>query len=138
MTQQSIKIFIEEINSKRPKHKYATNKTDVYHIEDIWSLVILDLKVYGTENNRKQRYCLVIIDSFSKYGRTNFSKTKMLNQPKTPLKVFLYIQKENQILSKLIEEKNFTAKLFFKVSEITKTINFFQKLAFLQCFCRTL
>ena len=52
MTQKNIEIFIYEIFSKGPKRNYATNKTDVYHIDDTWSLVILDLKDYGPENNR--------------------------------------------------------------------------------------
>ena len=55
MTQKPIKIFIEEIYSKAPKKNYATNKTDVYHIDHIWSLDILDLKDYGPENNRGYR-----------------------------------------------------------------------------------
>ena len=44
MTQKNIKIFINEIYSKPPKKNYITNKTDVYYIDDIWSLDILDLK----------------------------------------------------------------------------------------------
>ena len=55
MTQQNIKIFINEIYSKGPKKNYVTNKTDVYYIDDIWSLDILDLKDYGSENNRGYR-----------------------------------------------------------------------------------
>ena len=56
MTQKNIKTFINEIFSKPPKKYYATNKTDVYQIDDIWSLDILDLKDYGPENNRGYRY----------------------------------------------------------------------------------
>ena len=70
MTQKNIKIFINEIYSKPPKKYYPTNKTDVYHIDDIWSLDILDLKDYGPENNRGYRYVLVVIDNFSKFGWT--------------------------------------------------------------------
>ena len=76
MTQKNIKIFINEIYSKPPKKNYATNKTDVYHIDDIWSLDILDLKDYGSENNKNYRYVLVIIDNFSKYGWTIPLKNK--------------------------------------------------------------
>ena len=47
MSQKNIKIFIYEIYSKPPKKNYATNKTDVYHIDEIWSLDILDLKDNG-------------------------------------------------------------------------------------------
>ena len=68
MTQKSIDIFINEIYSRPPKKNYATNRTDVYNINYIWSLEILDLKDYGLENNRGFRYVLVIIDNFSKFG----------------------------------------------------------------------
>ena len=76
MTQKNIKIFINDIYSKPPKKNYITNKTDVYHIDDIWSLDILDLKDYGPENNRNYTYVLVIIDSFSKFGWTIPLKNK--------------------------------------------------------------
>ena len=76
MSQKNNRIFINEIYSKPPKKKYVTNKTDVYHIDDIWSLDILDLKDYGPENNRGYRYVLVIIDNFSKYGWTIPLKNK--------------------------------------------------------------
>ena len=76
MTQKNIKIFINEIYSRGPKKKYATNKTNVYHIDDIWSMDILDLKDCGSENNREYRYVLVIIDNFSKNGWTVPLKNK--------------------------------------------------------------
>ena len=76
MTQKNIKTFINEIYSKPPKKNYVTNKTDVYHIDDIWSLDILDLKDYGPENKRGYRYVLVIIDNFSKFGWTIPIKNK--------------------------------------------------------------
>ena len=76
MTQKNIKIFANEIYSKSPKKNYATNKTDVYHIDDIWSLDILDLKDYGPENNKNYRYVLVVIDNFSNFGRTVLLKNK--------------------------------------------------------------
>ena len=76
MTRKNIKIFINEIYSKPSKKNYATNKTDVCHIDDIWSLDILDLKDYGPENNSGYRYVLVIIDNFSKFGWTVPLKNK--------------------------------------------------------------
>ena len=68
MTQKAVKFFINKIYSKPPKKNYQTNKTDVYHIDDIWSLDKINLKGYGPENNRAYRYVLVIIDNFSKFG----------------------------------------------------------------------
>ena len=76
MTHKNIKIFINEIYSKPPKKYYNTNKTNVYYIDDTWSLDILDLKDYGPENNRNYRYVLVIIDNFSKFGWTIPLKNK--------------------------------------------------------------
>ena len=76
MTQKNIKIFINEIYSKPPKKFYPTNKTNFYHIDDIWSLDILDLKDYGSENNRGNRYILVVIDNFSIFGWTVALKNK--------------------------------------------------------------
>ena len=76
MTQKSIKIFINEIYSKPPKKNYGTNKRDVYHIDDIWILDILDLEGYGPENNRAYRYILAIMDNFSKFGWTIPLKNK--------------------------------------------------------------
>ena len=48
--------------------KNNPNKTDVYHIDSLWRLDVLDLKDYGPENNKKYRYVLIVIDSFSKFG----------------------------------------------------------------------
>ena len=76
MSQKNIKIFINEIYSKAPRKTYPTNKTNVYLIDDIWSLDILDLKDYGPENNRNYRYVLVVIDNFSKFGWTKPLKNK--------------------------------------------------------------
>ena len=67
MTQKSIRIFINAIYSKAPKKNYPTNKADVYQIDDVWSLDILDLKDYGPENNRANRYVVIITDNYSKF-----------------------------------------------------------------------
>ena len=44
------------------------NETDVYHIDDIWSLGISDFKDCAPENIRNYRYILVIFDNFCKFG----------------------------------------------------------------------
>ena len=76
MTQKNIKIFINVIYSKPTKKNYITNKTDVYYIDEIWSLDIVDLKDYGPKNNRGYRYVLATIDTFSKFGWTIPLKNK--------------------------------------------------------------
>ena len=97
MTQKSIITFINEIYSKPPKTNYPTNKTNVYHIDDIWSLGILDLKDYGPKNNRRYRYVLVIIDDFSKFGWTVPLKNKNAQTIKNTFENISKVQKENQI-----------------------------------------
>ena len=66
MTQKTIKIFISKVYSKPPKNFIAYKKTDVYHIEFIWSLDLLNLNDYGLEINRGYRYVLVVIAKFLK------------------------------------------------------------------------
>ena len=76
MTQKNVKLIFNEIYSKPPKWNYVTNKTDVFHIDDIWSLDILDLKDCGPENNKGYKYVSVIIDNFWKFGWTVPIKNK--------------------------------------------------------------
>ena len=84
---------MNEIYSKHPKKIYSTNKTDVYHIDDIWSLDILDLNDYGPENNRKYRYVLVVMDNFSKFGWTVSLKNKNAQTIKESLENILISSK---------------------------------------------
>ena len=80
MTQKNIKTFINEIYSRGPKKNYPTNKADVYYIDIIWSLDILDLKDYGPENNGGYRYVLVVIEISVIMVGQYLSKIKMLKQ----------------------------------------------------------
>ena len=112
MTQKNIKIFINEIYSKPPKRNYATNKTDVYYIDDIWSLDILDLKDYGLENNRGYRYVLVIIDNFSKYGWTIPLKNKNAQTIKDSFENILINSKRSPNLIQTDRGKEFYNNIF--------------------------
>ena len=100
MTQKSIKNFINEKYSKPPKKNYVTNKTDVYHIDDIWSLDIVDLKDYGPENKREYRKVLVIIDNFSKIGWKIPLKNKNAQTIKNSFENFLIISKKTKFIRK--------------------------------------
>ena len=96
MTQKSIKIIINEIYSKPPKKNYDTNKTDVYHVDEIWSLDILDLKDYDPENHSGYRYVLVIIDNFSKFCWTIPIKNKNAIAIKDPFENILIDSKKTK------------------------------------------
>ena len=61
------KIFIDEIYAKAPRKNYPTNKIVVKHIDQIWSIDLLDMSDYSIKNNNGFRYIFVIIDDFSKY-----------------------------------------------------------------------
>ena len=112
MTQKNIKIFINEIYSKPPRKNYITNKTDVYYIDDIWSLDILDLKDYGPENNRGYRYILVIIDNFSKFGWTIPLKNKNAQTIKNSLENILISSKRSPNLIETDRDKGFYSNIF--------------------------
>ena len=112
MTQKNIKIFINEIYSKGPKRNYATNKTDVYHIDDIWSLDILDLKDYGPENNNNYRYVLVTIDNFSKFGWTIPLKNKNAQTIKDSFENILINSKRKPNLIETDRGKEFYNNIF--------------------------
>ena len=112
MTQKNIKIFINEIYSKPPKKYYPTNKTDVYHIDDTWSLDVLDLKDYGPENNRGYRYVLNTIDKFSKYGWTVPIKNKNAQTIKNSFENFLISSKRSPNLIETDRGKEFYNNIF--------------------------
>ena len=112
MTQKNIKIFLNEIYSRGPKKIYATNKTDVYHIDDIWSLDILNLKDYGPENNRNHRYVLVIIDNFSKFGWTVPLKNKNAQTIKDSFENILISSKRKPNLIETDRGKEFYNNIF--------------------------
>ena len=112
MTQKNIKIFINEIYSKPPKKNYITNKTDVYYIDDIWSLDILDLKDYGPENNRGYRYVLVVIDNFSKFGWTVPLKNKNAQTIKDSFENILINSKRKPNLIETDRGKEFYNNIF--------------------------
>ena len=61
------KIFIDEIYSKHPKKNYPTNKLIYNHIDEIWSLDLVDMIDYKISNNKGFRYIFIVIDNFSKY-----------------------------------------------------------------------
>ena len=112
MSQKNIKIFINEIYSKSPRKNYATNKTDVYHIDDIWSFDILDLKDYGPQNNRGYRYVLVTIDNFSKFGWTTPLKNKNAQTIKDSFKNILISSKRKPNLIESDRGKQFYNIIF--------------------------
>ena len=114
MTQKTIKKFGVEIYSKPPKTIYVTNKTDLYHIDDIWSSDTLDLKDYGPEKIEGYRFVLVVIDNFAKFSCTIPLKNKNALTLKNSFQNILITSKKTKFFLKAIEEKNFTTK--FKMS----------------------
>ena len=105
---------MSEIYSKPPKKNYLTNRTDVYHIDDIWGLGLLDLKNYGPENNRVYRYVSVIIDNFSKFGLTVLLKNKNAQTMKDSFENILITSKEKPNLIETDRGKEFYNNIFQK------------------------
>ena len=60
------KIFENQIFAKPAKRKCDTNETDVFYIDDFWSIVLLDLNDHGWKNSKGLRYISVAIDNLWK------------------------------------------------------------------------
>ena len=67
MKKDLTKFFIDEIYSKPPKRNYPSNKIVYNHIDEIWSIDLVDMIDYKTSNNKGYRYIFIIIDNLSKY-----------------------------------------------------------------------
>ena len=65
-----------EFFPNRPKRSKA-QKTDVYPIDDFWSLDLFVLEDYGSEKNRAYGYAVVAMDNLSIFGWTVISKNKI-------------------------------------------------------------
>ena len=107
MTQKTIKTFKNEIFSKPPKTNFTTNKINVYHIDEKWSSDILDLKDYGSENNRGFGYILVIMDKSSKFNWTVPLKNKNGQTIKNSFENILISSKRKPNLLESMEVRNF-------------------------------
>ena len=112
MNQKTIKFFTDEIYSKPPKKIYATNKTDVYHIDDISSVDILDLQDYGPENIRGYRYVLVVIDNFSEFGWTIPLKNKNAKTIRGSFENIIFNSKRKPNLIETDRGKDFHNSIF--------------------------
>ena len=94
-----IKIFIDEIYSKPPLGNYPTNKIIYNHIDEIWSIDLVDTIDYKISNNKGYRYIFIIVDNFSKflwaiplknkYGQTitNEFSNNLTTSKRKPLKI---------------------------------------------------
>ena len=67
MKKDLTKIFIDEIYSKPPRKNYPTNKILYNHVDEIWSIDLLDMIDYKISNNKGYRYIFIIVDNFLKY-----------------------------------------------------------------------
>ena len=112
MTQKNIKIFKNEIYSKGPRKSDPTKKTDVYHIDEVSSLAILDLKDYGPKNNRGYRYVLAIIDNFSKCVWTVPLKNKNVQTVKDSFENIIVNSKRKRNLIETDRGKEIYIKIF--------------------------
>ena len=123
MTQKLIKNVLNEIFSKAPKKKNPTSKTDVYHIDDIWSLDILDLKDYGSENNRRYRYFYSYHRQFLKIWLDSHPQNKNAQTIKDSFESILISSKRKPGIIESDRGKEFYTNIFQDFSH--KTISKF-------------
>ena len=133
MTQKTIDNFINEIYSQGSKKNDIANRIDVYHIEDIWSLCVLDLKYYGPQNISGYRYIFVVVDKLSKDGWTIPLKNK--SSP-TKTNSFETILVSSIRFTNLIETnrgKNFLNKVSLNSSKKTTSKDILETFPWEQC-----
>ena len=87
-------------------------KTDVYHIDGIWSLDIIDLKNYGPENNRRNRFVLKKFENFSKFAWTIHLKNKNAQTIDDSFESILISSKRKPKLIEPDDGKEFVSKVF--------------------------
>ena len=133
LTQKNSIFFLNEIYSKPPKRIYQTNKTDVYHIDDIWNLDILDLKIYNPENNRGYRYVLVVIDNFSKFDSTLSRKIKIAQTIKDSFENLIISSKRKPPFIEGDRDRAFIT-IFHKTPQVKSISNSFQEIVHMVLF----
>ena len=60
-------MFIDKIYSKPPTRNYPTIRIVYNHIDEIWSIDLVDMIDKKISNNKEFRFIIVIIDNFSKH-----------------------------------------------------------------------
>ena len=142
MKRDLTKIFINEIYYKPPKKNNDTNKTIVKHIDDCWSLDILDLIEYGPSNNKGYRYILTVIDNFSKFAGTIPLKNKTSETTKNEFENIIKSSKRKPNLIETDRGKEFynaTIKNFLKLKNFHHYSRYTSRGAvFVEFFNRTL
>ena len=126
MTQRTIDVLINEICSKGPQKNYITNKTSVYHIDEIWNCEVLDLKEYGPERNGGYRHASVVIDKFSHCGWTVPLKNKTAQTKTNSSGNNFNSSKRKPVLIEIDRGKEFVNK-FFNLLNNNKTQRYARK-----------
>ena len=80
--------FFDENFSTPPKRNYPTVKIIYIHIDEVWSLDLVDMIDYRISNNKGFRYIFIIIDNFSKYVWAIPRKIKIVKQYQKNFQVF--------------------------------------------------
>ena len=109
---KNIEIFINEIYFRAPKKNYETNKTIIKHIDDTWSIDLLDMIDYSISNNKGYRYILVVIDNFSKFAWTIPLKNKYAQTIKDEFSNIINSSKRKPHLIESDDGKEFVNKDF--------------------------
>ena len=61
------KIIIDELFSKPPNKKYETKKINCNHLDEIWTIDLIDVSDYKNSNNKGLRCSFAIIDDLYKH-----------------------------------------------------------------------
>ena len=80
MKRDLTKVFTDEVYSKTPMRKHPINRIVYNHIDEKWSIDLVDVVDYKISNNKGYINTFIIIDNFSKYLLPLRLKNKTLRQ----------------------------------------------------------
>ena len=106
------KKFRKREISPSPKKYYVTNKTDVFHIGDAWSMDGLDLNDYGALKIKGFRCTLILIDKFFKFVWVVPIKDKTSQTVKDSYENLLISSKRKPNFFEIDDGKVFISKTF--------------------------
>ena len=115
---------------KESKKVYRTNKNNVYHIDETWSLEILKLKVMVLKVRKFIGGFLVVIDNFSKFGLRAPTKNKNAQTITTSFAYILISPKRKPFLIQIDRtEQRFVNKMFTSLLNIIHNKRYFGKVS---------
>ena len=102
-----IKVFIDENYSEPPRKNYPNSEILYNHIDEIWSIDLVDMVDYKSSNKKGCRYIFIINDNFTKDLWCIPNNNKSVKKITEDFSNILTKSKNLPLKQKAIEAQNF-------------------------------